>query len=483
MIIINIIVLSILAAIDAYFDTAIIQNQYYELKRYFSHLKDKVKDKPIFSFFIVLLSVGLSIFSILLEKYYYIAFLVPIACLIFTTKLKLKFTRRSTSFLITEILINIAAFIPINILLPYNYLLITLYPLVHYLLLSLAYYLELPLELIIQKKYFSQAKKKLESCSRLKIIGITGSYGKTTTKLFIKQLLSDIDPLTTPKNINTPLGICRFINENLSIFDRYFIVEIGVDKPKGMQKFKKFLKLDYAIITSVGPQHLRTFKNIENIKNEKLSISKLLKPNGTLIYNSSKINISKKLANIKYIPVNSDDYKIFNTAKEKTQIIFDQSILYVPFTSSNIIYDSYLSYIVAQLFVPKERVKMLMQSLELPERRKKIIKVEGKTIIDDSYNINLESVKDDIKLLSSYSRPYTIITAGIVETNSDKNLLESFFSLLTIADQIVMRRKLTQKEKKIVNKLKLKGKITYKKKIPDNGTILLLTSGTKTTLH
>lgn len=479
-IIINPILITLLYSLISYFNIAILQSQYYELRRYFYHKKDRIKDLyPFFIIFFIII-ISTTILPLFFDYTYYLTYLVPIILFFLTTKSKLKFTRRSFILLLINNLINIAVLLSVTLLYSdYLYLLNSLSPFIYTITLIITDFIDLLIEKPIQNHYYKLTKNKLSSCQNLKIIGITGSYGKTTLKYFLKQLLTDLNPLVVDKNINTPLGICGFINNNLSLFDRYLIVELGVDRKNGMKRFKKFLTLDYAIITSIDKQHLRTFKTIENIKKEKLAIQNLLKPNGTLFYNYDHIQDFVKLEGINYVPISSTDYQI----NEDQTIRFSSCSIKLPFKSKGIIFDAYLAYIVSTNFINKERIKLIMKNLTLPKRRKKVYRKGDLMIIDDSYNINLTSLRDDITILSNYQRPYQILTSGLVEVDGEEKMLKEFFSSLCCADYIYFNRKLNKKENKIVQELNLKNKISYKKHYHNKGTLLILTYGTKTTLH
>lgn len=93
------------------------------------------------------------------------------------------------------------------------------------------------------------------------------------------------------------MGLCKYINNEVKDEDDILLVELGVDHINSMLKFKKIFNLDYAIITSIGEMHLSTFKNIDNIAKEKLSISKLLKKGGKNLFTftNRKMNLKNIL--------------------------------------------------------------------------------------------------------------------------------------------------------------------------------------------
>ena len=92
-----------------------------------------------------------------------------------------------------------------------------------------------------------------------------------------------------------------------------------------------------------------------------------------------------------------------------------------------------------------------MPNITLPERRKRIYQKESLIVIDDSYNINLESVKDDIELMKQFKKPYQIVSSGLAEINNNKDMLKTFFEQLNQADSIIYTRKLSKSEKEIIS--------------------------------
>ena len=475
----NLIAINIIYIFILYFNNSILQDQYYSNKRYILFKKDKIKNNLfLYSLYIPLLIIA-TILPLYFEFTSFLALLLPLFSLIITTKRKLIITRRSIILLLVSIIILFSLNITYYLLLPYFYIFIESTIISYLIVVLISNLFDLPIEKLIQRHYYLITKKKLASSRDLKIIGITGSYGKTTVKYFLKQTLGDINPLSTDKNINTPMGLCRFINENLSVFDHYLIIELGVDEVRGMKKFKKFLKLDYAIITSVGMQHIRTFKTLDNIKKEKQSIQDLLKPGGILFYNADTLEILEKKKEIQYVPIKESDYSVLDSNTIKT----NETKIKLPLLTRHLIFDAYLSYIVSLNFISKERLCAIMPNITLPERRKRIYQKESLIVIDDSYNINLESVKDDIELMKQFKKPYQIVSSGLAEINNNKDMLKTFFEQLNQADSIIYTRKLSKSEKEIIYSLKIKDKIKFKKRYIKEGTLLILTFGTSTTLR
>ena len=132
-----------------------------------------------------------------------------------------------------------------------------------------------PTEDAINNHYINQARKILrkKEYKNLIKIGITGSYGKTSTKFILKSILSEkYNVLATPGSYNTTMGNVRVIREQLKPEHNVFISEMGARKRFDIQEICQFVKPTIGLITSIGPQHLETFKNIENVAKTKAEL-------------------------------------------------------------------------------------------------------------------------------------------------------------------------------------------------------------------
>ncbi len=144
----------------------------------------------------------------------------------------------------------------------------------------------MPMEEGIKNRYESQARQILKEDSRLIKIGITGSYGKTSTKNIINDIIADnMYTLITPASYNTPMGITRTVREMLKPTHEVFVCEMGADKVSDISYLMDFVKPKYGVVTSIGPQHLNTFGSQENIIREKMQEIELLPADGFGIMN------------------------------------------------------------------------------------------------------------------------------------------------------------------------------------------------------
>jgi UDP-N-acetylmuramoyl-tripeptide--D-alanyl-D-alanine ligase len=153
-------------------------------------------------------------------------------------------------------------------------------------LLLFASWLLRPVENQIQKGFKRKARRKLKGMPELKVIAITGSYGKTSTKVMIRDLLKErYRVCATPGSCNTPMGICKVINDQLDRHHQILVLEMGARYKGDIDELCDLATPDIAVITNVGTAHLETFGSPEAIAREKSTLARRLKPGGLLILN------------------------------------------------------------------------------------------------------------------------------------------------------------------------------------------------------
>ena len=184
-----------------------------------------------------------------------------------------------------------------------------------------------PIENSINNGFIKKAENKLKSFNNLKVIGITGSYGKTTTKYIVSSILSQkYNTLMTPASFNTTLGVVRTINEKLEPMHEVFVCEMGAKNVGDIKEICDIVKPEYGILTAIGPQHLESFKTLENVQKTKMELIDSLPDNGWAFVNNEDENIQKinfKKNNVKYGLNNNSEYYAYNIKIEETGSVFD----------------------------------------------------------------------------------------------------------------------------------------------------------------
>ena len=321
----------------------------------------------------------------------------------------------------------------------------------------LSFYLILPLESFIKYNFILKAKRKLKSCPCVKI-GITGSFGKTSTKNILYDILSQkYKVLKTPHSYNTPMGVCKTILDELDKSYDFFIIEMGARHTGDIEYLARMTNIDHAILTPVGKVHLETFKTLENIEDEKSKISLPL-TYGFMVINarsSSNLKIYEKCEknkflvcqkggfayseNITYSSEGSSFDLVIDGAKTsvKTKLLGKSNI-------DNIVTASATAYLLGQELCDIVRG---IKSIEQIPHRLEVIKTDKLTIIDDSYNSNFEGAKNALDVLSKFSCRRVVVTCGMVELGSMQfSFNKKFGRLIAKSCDIVIIMNKTNKE-------------------------------------
>ena len=293
------------------------------------------------------------------------------------------------------------------------------------------------LEYIMFLKYKSMAKEKLKKINP-KIITITASYGKTSIKNFVYEILKDkFKTYKTPRSVNTIKGIVLDVNTKLPKDTQIYVTEAGARERGDIKEIVKFLENEYAILGKTGPQHIEYFKTLENIKNTKLEVftSPKLKKGFSydIPYNEKVEVIKNKISNVK-ASLNGTEWDLEIGDKKdhfKTNILGG-------FNSINISLAIYQAY---EFIKDVEYIKQKVLKLPYIPHRLQKIEVGGKIIIDDSFNGNIEGMLESFEIIKEYPGRKVIVTPGLVEANDELNeqiakKIDEVFDLAIITGKI-----------------------------------------------
>lgn len=284
-----------------------------------------------------------------------------------------------------------------------------------------------PVERAISKHYIKDAKKILSSIKGLKVIGITGSYGKTGTKYILTRILSEkYNTLCTPESFNTPMGVVRTIREKMRADTEIFISEMGAKKKGDIKEICDIVNPDHGIITSVGPQHLDTFGSIEAVADTKFELLDAVnKKGGMLLANGdNQIINQRECSAILYGTCDDFSFKAENISGGREGVSFDlvcqedkirvSSKLLGRHNVLNILGASALAY---KLGVPLKDISFAISRLTPVEHRLELkSSIAGSLLIDDAYNSNPEGCLEAVNVLDSFEgMKKVIITPGLVE--------------------------------------------------------------------
>jgi UDP-N-acetylmuramoyl-tripeptide--D-alanyl-D-alanine ligase len=137
----------------------------------------------------------------------------------------------------------------------------------------------------IQARFAEEARSKILRLAPT-VIGITGSYGKTSTKVILSEILASVAPtFTTPRSINSFMGVTREIRERLKESDKFAVIEMGAYYVGSIKRMCWLTPPRVAIVTAVGPMHLERFGSLENVFKAKSELAQALPDDGILICN------------------------------------------------------------------------------------------------------------------------------------------------------------------------------------------------------
>ena len=323
-----------------------------------------------------------------------------------------------------------------------------------YLLIYPMALITMPIEEGIKKRYENEARQILNDNKRLIKVGITGSYGKTSTKNIINDIIADNKmTLITPASYNTPMGITRTIRELLKPIHEVFICEMGADKVGDITYLMDFVRPKYGIVTSIGPQHLNTFHSIDNIIKEKMEEIELLPLDGVGFINLDNeyiasyrfTNPCKKVSvgienenadlyarNIVYskegskfdVTINGEEYHF------KTSLLGKHNI-------TNILLGIGLCL---ELGIEIKDIVKNVSRINQVEHRLEVKKINGFTFIDDAFNSNPVGSKMALDVLSMMPGKRVIVTPGMIDLGEKEDEINRSFGeyMIDKADLVIL---------------------------------------------
>lgn len=270
-------------------------------------------------------------------------------------------------------------------------------------------------EVPLNKSFVSAAKKKL-AASNLLVVGITGSYGKTSVKNILSALLSPkYRVLSTPRSHNTPLGLALTINNNdLSEFD-VFIAEMGARNVGDISELCEICPPDYSLITGICPQHLESFGSDENIIRAKGEILLSTKVSAVIAADCYEkfvdFNIKKKKCEcLSDVSASCDGTEFTLTLGGESQRV--KTRLLGAHSAENIALAAELAFILG---LNLEEICKAAEGLDFVEHRLQLIKSGGVNILDDGYNSNVKGASEALDVLRSFGGRKIAVTPGLVE--------------------------------------------------------------------
>lgn len=306
------------------------------------------------------------------------------------------------------------------------------WPLLLPLVLALSGLLAWPIEKLISECYFRDARRKLLSNPRLVRIGITGSYGKTSVKYILGTILSEKFPtLITPASFNTPMGVTRTIREKLLPSYQVFVGEMGARHVGDIREMCRLVRPTIGIITSVGPQHLETFKTIERVASTKYELIEALpqKDSHSYFFDDGAWCTQMYERTQKPKSLCGKDPKTADCWCENVQVSKEGSSFllnlrgrgsiecHTRLLGEHSIQNILLAAAVASdLGLTLRQIAHGIEKLQPVKHRLELISTPGSfTIINDAFNSNPIGAKAALEVLKQFPGRRIVITPGMVE--------------------------------------------------------------------
>ncbi len=335
---------------------------------------------------------------------------------------------------------------------------VALSPLILPILVPFVHWLLKPLESAIGKSYIRKSNKKLAQFPNLIKIGITGSFGKTSTKNFLATILSEkYSVCATPFNFNTPMGITKTVLQYLSLGHQVFIAEMGARQTGDIAELCELVHPQYAILTAIGAQHIATFKSLDNVKRTKAELPKFLGENGFCVFDGDSEPVQeiadesicrKSIVSIKHKAdvyatdiITTDKGTTFTLHIGKDSLKAETRLLGLHNISNLLLCVA----MARELGLTNEQILNGISKVAPVEHRLQLINAENNVVIlDDTYNASIEGSQRALEVLSMFKdRRKIVITPGLVELGTLERLENYNFGkrISEVADIVVIVNK------------------------------------------
>ena len=391
--------------------------------------------------------------------------LVCAVCLFFLRPKKAKkplvFTARVKRLLFTLFLLH-ALLVLLAFLSPawrnYFIMLYALAGLCEYYLILAANFINRPVEQGINRHYINDAKRLLADMPNLKVIGVTGSYGKTSVKFFVSRLLGvKYNVLMTPESYNTTLGVVRTVREQLRPVHEIFVCEMGARNVRDVKEICDIVHPTAGILTSIGPQHLESFKSIENVTKTKFELIDALPEDGTAFLNLDNEYVAGHPVSVPAVgyrlagPGEAPHEGCFCAFDVKVSARGSSFSLREPDGTVTVLTTRLIgehnvlnicgAVAVARTFgVEMRDIVPRVRRLESVPHRLELLGTPERTVIDDAYNANPAGTEAALGVLSQFEALKILVTPGMVELGEKQEELNRAFGMdaASVCDYVVL---------------------------------------------
>lgn len=324
------------------------------------------------------------------------------------------------------------------------FLLTLLFPLFLPLWVALAGLLAWPLEKLISELYFRDAQRILREHESLIRIGITGSWGKTSVKFILGTLLNEkYNTLITPASFNTPMGVTRIIREKLEPGHRVFVAEMGARHVGDIKEMCRLVHPSIGLLTSVGPQHLDTFRTVERVAKTKYELIDAIPADGSCFFADDgedgivrglyrKTEKDKSLSGLdrdtddvwaEEIRVGAEGSSFLLCTRSER--IPCETVLLGELNIRNILL---CAAVCLKLGMTGKEIARGVRKLQPVEHRLQLtVKPGGIHVIDDAFNSNIRGAVQAFRVLKEFPGKRIVVTPGMVELGDQEEAMNREF--------------------------------------------------------
>ncbi len=297
---------------------------------------------------------------------------------------------------------------------------------------GLANSINVPLEKRIAQGYVKDARRILAAMPQLTVVGVTGSYGKTSVKNFLAALLgANYNVLMTPGSYNTTMGVVRTVREMLKPSHQIFIAEMGAKNPGDIREICELVRPQYGVITSIGEQHLETFGTVDNIIATKFELADAIPADGAVFLNWDNAYIRSREVAAPTVTYSTDVQADYRASDITVDSHGCQFTLTAP-DGETCRYTTRLLGIhniqnLAGCMAVAHKLGVSLKEMVYPVRMLKPVEHRLQLLpngyIDDAYNSNPAGFRSALDTLACFDCQRVLVTPGMVELGERQDAL------------------------------------------------------------
>ncbi len=313
-----------------------------------------------------------------------------------------------------------------------------------------------PIEKCVYLYYKTKAQNKLKKMQNLKIIGITGSYGKTSSKNILSDILNiKYNALATPRNLNTYNGLIMTVNNYMDKFTDIFIAEMGAYVKGEIAGLCRLVKPKYGILTTIGTAHLESFGSEQNIIDGKFELIESLPKDGFAILNGDdpkqvKYHLKNRVKII-WIGIEREDVDVrainikCSSKGTNFDVVFkDEEKRYhfeTKLLGNHNVYNILSAIACGKEFgIDAEDLIKAVKNVRPIEHRLELKKLGNFYQIDDAYNSNPVGAANACKILGMMPGIKVVVTPGMIELGEKEEEYNKIFGeqISEVADYVIL---------------------------------------------